>query len=277
MNEETILMQAGLSEEQALTYQCLLEKGPQKASSVAKWTGIKRGLTYKVLQELEHTGLVEKKESQGTVATFFPLHPNSLLERIDRKKDELERSKETLVNSLGTLISKYNLINEQPSVTFFEGVRGLQKIYDDVIREGKDILLIQSPKDRNHPETIPMIEQQIKKQVSKNIHVRAITPLVDDTKEFIGRHDKTNLVTRRVVPSELLNEPAQIMIYGYRKVGITSFETTMVSTIIDDPSINKTFRALFEIIWRKTQDEHEAIITRLGIVDQTASPSTPAA
>ncbi len=45
MNEDQILMQAGLSEEQALTYQALLEKGPQKASDISRWTGGKRGLT----------------------------------------------------------------------------------------------------------------------------------------------------------------------------------------------------------------------------------------
>ena len=77
MDDITILQQAGLSEEQALTYQALLDKGPQKASNIAQWTGIKRGLTYKVLDELVNIGLVEKKEPTSGVATFFPLHPSS--------------------------------------------------------------------------------------------------------------------------------------------------------------------------------------------------------
>lgn len=269
MQEETILLQAGLSEEQALTYQALLDKGPQKASNLAKWTGVKRGLTYKVLQELESLGLVEKKEPPTGIATFFPLHPSALLEGITKKKEALDRSKEMIGNSLGSLISKYNLINGQPSVAFYEGVPGLQKMYEDTLREGTDMLLIQSPKDRERPEILPLIEQQIKKQVAKKIHVRAITPLVEDTKEFIEKYDEQNLVTRRVVPAALLNEPAQILIYGERKVAITSFEKTMVTTIVDDPAINKTFRTLFEIIWSKTVDEHDKIMQHLGIGDNS--------
>jgi sugar-specific transcriptional regulator TrmB len=41
-NQENILKQAGLSEEQAITYEALIDKGPQKASILANWTGIKR-------------------------------------------------------------------------------------------------------------------------------------------------------------------------------------------------------------------------------------------
>ena len=272
MNEETILMQAGLSEEQALTYQALLDKGPQRASTLSTWTGIKRGLTYKVLEELETLGLVAKQDTPGTIALFSPLHPSGLLEGIDRKQESLERSKQAIGQSLGSLISKFNLLSGQPSVLFFEGKTGLQKMYDDILREGKDILLIQSPKDREYPEIAPIIEKQIKNQVAKQIHVRAITPHVEDTKDFIEKYDEANLVTRRVVPAALLNEPAQIIIYGDRKVSITSFEKTMITTIIDDPAINQTFRTLFEIIWTKTADEHEKVLQDLAVTntDQTA-------
>jgi len=72
MQEENILIQAGLSEEQAQIYQALLERGPQRASDLTKWVGLKRGLVYKVLEQLENIGLALKSEGKGTVAVFFP-------------------------------------------------------------------------------------------------------------------------------------------------------------------------------------------------------------
>ena len=101
MKEENILIQAGLSEEQALTYQSLLEKGPLKASDLSKWTGIKRGLIYKVLEQLENIGLVYKQDKTGTVAIFSPSHPSSLLLNIERKEKEMALTKEILVTSIG--------------------------------------------------------------------------------------------------------------------------------------------------------------------------------
>jgi hypothetical protein len=47
-----------------------------------------------------------------------------------------------------------------------------------------------------------------------------------------------------------LNNPAQVVIYG-NKVALTSFGDCMITTIIEDPSITKTFNMLFEVLWSK--------------------------
>lgn len=120
-SEENILKQAGLSEEQAMTYQTLLDKGPQKATPLSVWTGIKRGLTYKVLEQLENMGLVEKKGGIGTVAVFYPAHPSLILDKMERDKKSLELAKDVVSAGLGQLSSKYNLLSGKPNVRFFEG------------------------------------------------------------------------------------------------------------------------------------------------------------
>src|SRR3989344_9597187 len=140
MQEENILIQAGLSEEQAVTYQALLDKGLQRASDLAKWTGIKRGLIYKVLEQLESMGLVSKKGGPGTVATFSPAHPSLLLSNIERKEKEIALNKEMLMNSIGTLSSKYNLIVGKPNIQFFEGKDGVAKVLRDSFTSQTEIL-----------------------------------------------------------------------------------------------------------------------------------------
>src|SRR3989338_4104352 len=140
MNEENILIQAGLSEEQALAYQALLDKGPQRASDLSKWTGIKRGLIYKVLEQLETMSLISKKGGPGTVATFSPSHPSLLLSNIERKEKEIALSKELLTNSIGTLSSKFNLIAGKPNIQFFEGKEGVARVANDSIHSKSEIL-----------------------------------------------------------------------------------------------------------------------------------------
>ncbi len=264
-NDEKILIEAGLSEEQSLVYGSLLDRGPQKASILTSWLGIKRGLVYKVLEQLESMGLVEKKGGAGTVAVFSPLHPNKLLDIIDARAKSILLTKETLTYSLGGLASKFNLLTGKPNVLFYEGMDGLKSIYADVLAEKKDILLIRSPFDNKYPEIVPIVTKQIKDQVNKGIHTKAITPVVDDTKVSMQQSDKESLVERRLIPLADFNEPAQILIYGAHKVAITSFNEKMISTIIDDPAIHGTFVALFNYIWSKADKDNEYIMKSLGL------------
>jgi len=264
MSLENILIQSGLSQEQALVYENLLEKGPQRATSISKWAGIKRGLVYKILEQLDNLGIVEKKGGAGTVAVFYPNHPSLLLKMIETKEKELLEYKNQFEVSLGQLISKYNLLNNRPNVLLYEGISGIEKIYKDVINEGKDILLIQSPYDDEHPEIAKLVEEQIKKQVSKNIKVRALTPLEKTTREFVQNYDKNNLVERRIIPREKLDVPSQIMIYG-ENVGISTLKGDIITTIIEDPLITTMFRSLFEYMWEKSETEHKEIISSFDL------------
>lgn len=260
-----ILKNIGFSPDQIAVYNTLLEYKKLPASTVASKAKVSRVITYKILSHFVDIGIVEKIDPPKSIALFSATSPEHLRALVERKKNEANAFESACEQAISTLKPKYNLLTDKPGVLFYEGVYGLQKLYDDVIDESSDILLIQSPKDREHPETEPLIQKQIKAQVRNNIHVRAITPLVEDTKEFIEKYDKDNLVARRVVPAELLNEPAQIIVYGTQKVGITSFEKTMITTIIDDPAIHQTFRTLFEILWKKVESDHKEIIEKLGL------------
>ena len=64
------LIQAGLSPEEALIYECLIKNGSSKAGKIALKTPLKRGLVYKTLDLLENQGLVIKHEDKGKVAVF---------------------------------------------------------------------------------------------------------------------------------------------------------------------------------------------------------------
>jgi sugar-specific transcriptional regulator TrmB len=256
MTQENILIQSGLSIEQSVIYQSLLEKGAQKAGELSKWTGIKRGLIYKSLEQLEHLGLVQKKGGPGTVATYSPSHPNRLIDILENQEKNIQLAKETVSANLGTFLSQFNLFQEKPGVQFFEGVKGLERLWNDIISEKTDIYLIQSPDDRHHQKIGDKISKQIEKQVKNNIHTKAITPIVEDTFQWVKEFDKKNLVNRQVIPLEIFNIPAQIILYGKQKVGITSFGETIITTIIDDVFTYQTFLIIFNFIWDSAKEKY---------------------
>lgn len=248
MQEENILIQAGLSQEQASVYDALLEKGPQKASDLASWTGIKRGLIYKVLEQLENMGLIDKHGGPGTVAVFSPSHPSNLLLNIEREQKELSMSKDMLAGTLGNFISKYNLIAGKPNVQFFEGEEAIKKITGDYPEEDKEIrqwIDIGSALEYIKEETLEYIDKRIKVGISKRM-------IVSDTvknREYAKKGSR--LTAFKVMQGEL---PTAIQVYDNTISMLTLSEKGRIGVMIEDSTIAQTMKTIFDSVWEKAEN-----------------------
>src|SRR3989344_695186 len=123
MYEQT-LIQAGLTKNQSLIYEILVKTGPVSAGKLAKIAPLKRGLVYKVLEELEEVNLVEQKKPAGTVAVFIPAHPLKLKDLAEQRERQAKDAQRILESVLGGLVSDYNLAVGKPGVQFYEGKEG---------------------------------------------------------------------------------------------------------------------------------------------------------
>ncbi len=253
INEENILIQAGLSSEQSTVYQALLDKGPQKAGDLSKWTGIKRGLMYKVLEQLENMGMIIKNENKGSVAVFSPSHPSLLLSNLERKEREVSMTKEILKNSIGTLSSKFNLITGKPNVQFFEGKDGIEKILDDTLGEKDEVLTYADIeivekyfKDVNSRYVEKREKLGMKKRVlviENEFSINYFSKLKENNPEYFS---VTNIKTVKTPVAEV---EGAIQIYG-NKIGIISISNeNLIGVIIEDARINKLFKSMFEAIY----------------------------
>jgi len=256
-NDEKILIEAGLSEEQAAIYSALLDKGPLKAGSISSWTGIKRGLIYKVLDQLENMGLVSKKGGEGTVAVFAPEHPSHLSEMMERKEKSLALAKETVSFSLGALSSKFNLLSGKPNVQFYEGKEGVQKVLEDTLNTKGEVLTYTD---------IEIIEKYFKdinkKYVDKreklNIKKRVLVIENDFSKKFFNEMYSINpeyfSVTDIKMVKTLISEvEGAIQIYE-NKIGIITISNdNLISIIIEDERINKLFKSMFESLYSNSE------------------------
>src|SRR3989338_135756 len=136
---ELPLVAAGLEPDQAQIYEILLKNGPLKAGKVALKSTLKRGLVYKILDELVELGLVIKNEPAGKVAIFEPAHPLKIKEFAEAKEAKLKTAQLALDGILGNLTSDYNLALNKPGVQFFEGMDGIKKILDDSLASKTEI------------------------------------------------------------------------------------------------------------------------------------------
>ncbi len=252
--EENILIQTGLSEEQAQTYQALLEKGPQKASDLSKWTGIKRGLIYKVLEQLESMSLVSKTGGPGTVATFSPAHPSLLLSNIERKEKEIAFNKEMLQSSIGSLASKYNLIIGKPNIQFFEGEEGMKKVLDDTLNVSTGTEIYTYADLEAILKYIPDINASYSDRREK-LGIKKKGLLLDSprAREVIKNYH-TETTDTKFIPYGAAELETVMQIYENKISYITLKDNSMIGIIIEDPLIYKMHKLLFEHVWNITKN-----------------------
>src|SRR3989344_6470779 len=239
----------------AAAYTFLLNNAPQKASALARELSIPRPVAYTILEKLIGKNLVTKHKKPGKAAVYVPQHPLNLQTAVDEEVRRARQQKIIFENALPSLISDYHLrFGGIPGFRIFVGKEGVLELYEDILNEKKNVLLIRSLSDRNHPETQNLIRPQIQAQVEVGISVRAISPYDSVIPKDMEEFDKKNNVTRRIVSPDTFKNPAQIMIYA-DKVGIISFGNILVTTLIEDTLIKDTFISLFEYVWKGAEQE----------------------
>lgn len=248
--DEKILIEAGLSEEQAAIYSALLDKGPLKAGAISSWTGLKRGLIYKVLDQLENMGLISKKGGEGTVAVFAPEHPSALSVIMERKEKSFALAKEAVSFSLGALSSKFNLLSGKPNVQFYEGKEGIKKVLEDTLLVPAGTEIYTYADIEAIIKYIPEINKEYsdKREVAKIIK-KAFLLDTEQARNLINDYHTKVTETKFINPGVLEFETV-MQIYENKVSYITLKENSMIGVIIEDSSIYKMHKAIFEYFWK---------------------------
>ncbi len=245
MNND-ILINLGLTQDEATIYTLLLEGGFMPARTVALRASLGRPLTYKILDDLIVKGVVEKKETGGKVALFAPVHPKELEILFEKKKTEVENMKKALDESLGPMISKYNLFIGKPNVQFFEGIEGIKKVAQDSLNSETNICSFIDTEAvfEIYPElNKEYVSRRLKNNVKKKI-ISMDSPFVRE----VAKQDDKNITEQRVVKQKI-HFSTVVMIYDNKVSFITLDPKRNIGIIIEDPDIYKTNKAIFDYIW----------------------------
>jgi sugar-specific transcriptional regulator TrmB len=247
MNYQESLKKIGLTEDQARVYEVLVTVPVFPARMISKQSGVSRELTYIVLGQLEQKGLVERSH-QGKIILFRAKNPGHLKQLVESRKNKAQDAESAYQEIIGNLVSDFNVGHGKPFIRFYEGLEGLQKTYDHILKNAKTVYVIRSLFDYEHKDIRAMIVNQLETQAKKGIRSYVISPKLSHMKADKIIHNLERNLTRKVVPQEKLELPSQVIIYN-NTVSITSMRTQIVTTIIENKDIAETFKKLFNYLW----------------------------
>ena len=241
--DDQILQKLGLNAAQTKTYLLLVRHGKQTPPQVAEEIGETRTNAYNLLNQLTRIGLVEKSSENRTF--YQAKNPSVLKQLLVKRNQELGKTSTELSAILPSLQSTYRLTHNQPGVVQAEGTEALQLIYDDIIKNVNEPLIFASAYDRDDPETNRIIDEQIARQQSAGLRSSVIISKLSYSKTELEQLKKQQVTVRQVLSDEI---PAQIMIYG-DNIAFTAFRNGINSTVITNPEIAQSMRAIFRTLW----------------------------
>ena len=155
---EKMLESLGLTLTESKVYLALLKRGSSPVGRLAKETGIHRRTVYDAVERLIEKGMISYI-TENNKRFFEAVNPKKLLDILKEKEDLLS-------NNLPDLISLYNSNKNKKETLFFRGKQGIKFIFEDMIKNKKDILQIGSLKSDN--ETIKLYYKRFINQAREN-------------------------------------------------------------------------------------------------------------
>ncbi|KKQ47816.1 MAG: Transcriptional regulator [Candidatus Moranbacteria bacterium GW2011_GWD2_37_9] len=248
---EQSLIQLGLSYTQAAVYEALLKSGPLPAGKIAKKTEFKRGLIYKILEELGESGLIEKKEEENKVAIFEVKHPLQLRDFAEKKQQEARDAKLALEGVLPAIVSEFNLVSQKPGILFFEGEEGIREVLADSLSSRSEIYTYADM------ESVVKYMDKINKDYVKKrnkLGLKKKVVMIDNefTREYMKKYYKETTDVR-FIDHELYPFSALTEIYDGTISYVTAEKGNKIGVIIKNESIYKMQKALFEFVWNNAK------------------------
>jgi len=239
---QDLLRKLGLDEAEEKIYSYLLDHGQSTAGTIIEAVGLKRGNVYNILKRLADKELAEEFQKDGLM--HFRLNNPRAIEAILRRQTAtVEETKKLVTEELPELINRFNRANHKPNVRYFEGSEAVREIYDDILAQGRPLLLIRSPED---DKVAPQeIRQFIRERIKRNIRVDAITPQHPKANQNPER-DKTQLYHRTWVNSTSYSEPIEVDIYGDH-LAFIDFSNETRSVIIENGRIADAMKKIFAL------------------------------
>lgn len=244
-NLQQTLKVFGFDSHEIRVYEVLLEYGHLNARKVSALSKVPRVTTYQNLQKLIDKGLVKKIE-EGKIDVFEAVSPSVLNSIVGLKTQETETQRFSFEKMLPELLSIYAKGMKRPSVSFYEGISGFVKIYDDILSEGHNLDIIASA--YKVPEYQNIIQKYKKKQEKVGIQIRALVPRSNNPAKK-GRALPKDKNIKAILEDDLSLD-GQLIIYG-DKVAITHFSGEVSHILIENKYIAKMFRQIFGFVWRE--------------------------
>lgn len=233
-----LLEAAGLTRVEARVYLTLLELGSASANDVARKSGIHRRSVYDAMERLIEKGLAAFIKSNNR-RIYQVEDPERLLTRLDDQKRDVQQA-------LPQLKIKYEMSRVHQETLFYRGKAGLRTIFDDQIREGKDVLVVGG--NMNASEIVKAyFPKYTRMREEKKIKLRIL---------YSGsgkrRVSSIPLSEVRYLPTGF-GSLAATNVWG-DKVAIILWTENPMAILIKNNEVAKAYRDYFELLWKMGEE-----------------------
>ncbi|HRY82578.1 MAG TPA: helix-turn-helix domain-containing protein [Candidatus Moranbacteria bacterium] len=236
-----MLIEYGLSPNEAKVYLAMLLFGHNTVLSISQETEIKRPTVYITLEGLLKKGLA-KIIVKGKKKTYLPEEPEKLVQLLETKKRSIEEILPELKNN-------YFSQKEKPKIISYEGKDGIRKIYRETLRSKTEVLWFGSVKDI-FEEFMESFETEKKRLANPNGSREIINNITFD-KSYAKRINAQKNPKERVkiLPNSQFFPSVDNIIYEDRVV-ILSVKKNFYGVVIENSDIANAYRTMFELAWK---------------------------
>src|SRR3989344_921517 len=121
----------GLNEKQAKVYLACLELGSASVGEIAEKSGVKRTSIYNFLEDLINKGFLSEIK-QDEQLLLIAEDPKTLEQKVKSNLTGIQ-------NIMPELLGMFNRPGNKPKVHFYQGIAGLQKIYEETLKSKESI------------------------------------------------------------------------------------------------------------------------------------------
>lgn len=235
------LISIGLTEKEASVYLAALSLGPSKVQEIAKSAQVKRTTVYSILESLKTRGLI-KVELMGWKTLYVAESPDKLESLIEQMRHQVKKN-------LPEFTALYNLHSSGAFISYYEGLEGVKNVYENLLRDirpHEDYLIIGDTDLwlRQDPE---FFLDFTKRRAKLNIKIRILaqdSPVAREHKKM----EKIFNEQIKIMPEEYKLTTNMVIIP--HRVVINQITPPILAMVIENESIVKMNRELFEMIWQ---------------------------
>ena len=245
--DETLLERIGLTKGEIKVFLSLNKLGQTTTGPIAKESKVSKSKIYDILDKLIEKGLVGYIIKNGT-KHFMANDPHMILEYIDKKEQEINKTREEVNKILPRLMIQRSSLLQERTAEIYEGLQGIRAMREELMKSfntGDTLFVLGASRIANERIEGWLLEFH-KRRISKKISMEIIYNA--DAREFGEIRKKMKLTEVRYLPKRL-SSPNWIDIFPKAVVFVVLLKTP-IAFVVRDEELANSFRNYFNIMWK---------------------------
>ena len=245
MNIRKELEKQGLSPSQIKVYLATLSLGRATTIDIAKNTGIKRTTSYDVLMGLIGLGYISEAK-KGKRRLFIAEDPSRLVSHIEQKLFDMKELAPLLKNIYFQSVPK-------PQIRFYDGIKGVQSIFDELLLlKSKEQLFWSSVNDMVEVLGKRYLDSWIKRRIKKGIWSKVLISKQTRSLDPLFEARESSLRQIHWLPREFVFNGV-CCVYDNKVAYISTYKESF-GFVIESEAYASMMRMIWKSMWAITSE-----------------------